>query len=88
MPGIADWARDLLVSRGALVETEEGAVRAMLTPELAGALHASDWLSLRFGAGAGADDESEWLERFGRLLPREERVIGARPRRPQSDAVH
>src|SRR5260370_10973463 len=83
MPGIADWARDLLVSRGALVETEEGAVRAMLTPELAGALHASDWLSLRFGAGAGADDESEWLERLGRLLPADARVIGARLRHPR-----
>jgi len=83
MAGITDWARDLLVSRGALVETEEGAVRAMLTPELAGVLHATDWLSLRFGAGAGADDESEWLERLGRLLPPDTRVIGARLRLPR-----
>ena len=30
MIGIVDWARDLLVSRGALVEEEAGAVRAML----------------------------------------------------------
>ena len=37
--------------------------------ELAAALDPSEWLSLRFGAGAGADDEGEWLERLGRLLP-------------------
>ncbi|MGD0873352.1 MAG: hypothetical protein ABSB88_27720, partial [Bryobacteraceae bacterium] len=40
-------------------------------------LGASDWLSLRFGAGAGSDDEGEWLERLGRLLPPDARVIGA-----------
>jgi len=82
MAGITDWARDLLVSQGALVEAEEDALRALLTPELAGALEASDWLSLRFGAGAGTDDEGEWLERLGRLLPPDARVIGARLRRP------
>ena len=58
-------------------------LRAMLSPELAGALGSSDWLSLRFGAGAGADDESEWLERLGRLLPADARVIGARLRHPR-----
>src|SRR4051794_10071716 len=82
MEGIAGWARDLLMSRGALVESEEaGAVRALLPPEVAGALDSSDWLSLRFGAGAGSDDESEWLERLGRLLPGDARVTGARLRR-------
>ncbi|MGO9256549.1 MAG: hypothetical protein ACLQU1_09640 [Bryobacteraceae bacterium] len=81
MPGILDWAKDLLLSRGALVEAEEaGALRAMLPPDLAAALGASDWLSLRFGAGAGSDDESDWLERFGRLLPPEARVSAARLR--------
>jgi hypothetical protein len=82
MTEIVDWARDLLMSRGALVETEEGgALRAMLSAELAGALESSEWLSLRFGAGVGSDDEGEWLERLGRLLPRDARVTGARLRR-------
>ena len=89
MAEILDWAKDLLVSRGALVETEEaGALRALLSPELAGALGSSDWLSLRFGAGAGSDDDGEWLERLGRLLPPDARVIGARLRCPrQAPAV-
>lgn len=82
MEGIVAWAKDLLISRGALVEEDAGALRAMLSPELAGALGSSDWLSLRFGAGAGADDEGEWLERLGRLLPQDARVTGARRRRP------
>ena len=81
MVEIVDWARNLLTSRGALVETEEaGALRALLSPELAHTLEAGDWLSLRFGAGASSDDESEWLERFGRLLPPDTRVTGARLR--------
>ena len=55
MPEILDWARDLLMSRGALVETEESnSLRAMLPPELAAALDASDWLSLRLLAWSGA----------------------------------
>jgi hypothetical protein len=89
MAEILDWAKDLLVSRGALVETEEaGALRALLSAELARALGSSDWLSLRFGAGAGSDDDGEWLERLGRLLPPDARVIGARLRHPrQAPAV-
>jgi hypothetical protein len=89
MAEILDWAKDLLVSRGALVETEEaGALRAMLSPELARALGSSEWLSLRFGAGAGSDDDGEWLERLGHLLPPDARVIGTRLRRPrQAPAV-
>jgi hypothetical protein len=82
MIGILDWARDLLVSRGALVEEEAGAVRAMLPAELGAALESGEWLSLRFGAGAGSDDENEWLDRLGRLLPRDARVVSARLRRP------
>ena len=81
MQRIADWARDLLFTRGALVEMEEaGALRALLPSDLAAALSASEWLSLRFGAGPGSDDEGDWLERFGHLLPREARVAGARLR--------
>src|SRR5437016_4575357 len=84
MGGMADWAADLLVSRGALVEPESGeTLRAILPPELAGSLGASEWLSLRFGAGAGADDEGDWLERLGRLLPPEVRVTAGRLRRPR-----
>src|SRR5205085_5470740 len=85
MTEIVDWARDLLMSRGALVETEEaGALRAMLSAELARALESSEWLSLRFGAGGGSDDEGEWLERLGRLLPHDARVADARLRRLQT----
>jgi hypothetical protein len=83
MTGITDWARDTLLARGALVEVDpDGALRAMLSPKVATALGSSEWLSLRFGAGAGADDENEWLERLGRLLPADARVTGARLRRP------
>jgi hypothetical protein len=85
MAEIIDFARDLLVSRGALVETEEaGALTAMLSRELADALHASDWLSLRFGAAAGSDDPGEWLERLGRLLPADARLVSVRLRHPQA----
>lgn len=80
---LVDWARNLLTTRGALVEEEAGTLRALLSPELAQALDASDWLSLRFGAGSSSDDESEWLERFGRLLPADARVTGARLRYPR-----
>ena len=93
MIGIVDWARDLLVSRGALVETEEaGALRALLPAELADALESREWLSLRFGADAGANDETEWLDRLSRLLPPDARVVSARLRRsvlaPPVDANH
>jgi len=83
MVEIVDWARNLLTSRGALVEEEAGVLRAMLSPELARGLDAGEWLSLQFGAGASSDDESEWLERFGRLLPPDARVTGARLRHPR-----
>ncbi|MEO7652961.1 MAG: hypothetical protein ABIZ80_21065 [Bryobacteraceae bacterium] len=79
---IAEWAKDLLISRGALIEDgEAGAIRALLSQDLASALESSDWLSLRFGAGPGSDDETEWLDRLSRLLPPDARVTGARLRR-------
>src|SRR5437660_10788919 len=82
MPGMTEWAKDLLLTRGALVESEDaGSLRAMLPDGLAGVLESSEWLSLRFGAGPGSDDEGEWLERLGRLLPGDARVAGARLRR-------
>jgi hypothetical protein len=82
MIGIIDWARDLLVSRGALVEAEGAdALRAMLPAELGAALESGEWLSLRFGAGAGSDDENEWLDRLSRLLPPDARAVSGRLRR-------
>ena len=81
MTDIVGWARDLLVSRGALVETEDaGALRALLPAELAAALESREWLSLRFGADAGSSDENEWLDRLSRLLPPDARVVSARLR--------
>lgn len=78
---IAEWARDLLLSRGALVEAEEdGAVRALVPREIAHVLGSAEWLSLRFGAGAGADAADEWLDRLGVLLPGDPVVTGARLR--------
>ena len=83
MTNIVDWARDLLVTRGALVESEDaGALRALLPAELAEALESPEWLSLRFGADAGASDEHEWLDRLSRLLPVDARLVGARLRHP------
>lgn len=83
MLGIAEWARDLLLSRGALADTEDGdAIRAFLPEEVARSLGAQEWLSLRFGAGPGADDAGEWIERLGALLPAGHIVAAARPRNP------
>jgi len=92
MLGIGEWAKDLLLTRGALVENDEaGALRAMLPDDLARTLDAGEWLSLRFGAGPGSDDQGEWLDRLGRLLPADARAIGARLRRtaplPSIDAA-
>jgi len=80
---IKDWARDLLLSRGALVESEgEGALRALLPPEVSAALAVGDWLSLDFGGRVGADDPAEWMERLSAaLLPPSPAVAGARLRR-------
>lgn len=85
MQGLAEWTRDVLLSRGALADTDEGeAVRAFLPEEMARALGAPEWLSLRFGAGPGADDAGEWIERLGGLLPGGPIVAAARPRSPAS----
>jgi hypothetical protein len=89
MVSVTEWARDLLVSRGALVEGEsEGAqsaesgdvLRALLPQEVATAIGAGEWLSLNFGASAGADDPVDWMERLARLLPSGNLVTGARLR--------
>ena len=83
MMDLAEWAANLLLSRGALVEADgNGGIRALLPPSLAEQLGSSEWLSLKFGAEAGADDPGEWLERLGRLVPAESLVAGARLRAP------
>ncbi len=80
MQGLTEWAQDLLISRGALLEADEGALRALLPAEVAGTLGCGEWLSLNFEAGAGADDGGEWIERLGALLPANCPVIAARLR--------
>ena len=81
MMELSEWARDLLMSRGALVESEgDGALRALLPAEVSARLAVGDWLSLDFGARVGADDSSEWQERLSTLLPPSPAVAGARLR--------
>jgi hypothetical protein len=78
---LSEWARDLLLSRGALVESEDnGALRALLPPEVSSRLAVGDWLSLDFGARVGADDPAEWQDRLSTLLPPSPAVAGARLR--------
>ncbi|MBI3684300.1 MAG: hypothetical protein HY235_28330 [Acidobacteria bacterium] len=81
MIGIREWMRDLLVSRGALVESEEGdGIRALLPADVAAELGAGEWISLDFGTRPGADDAFEWMERMQRLLPAHVIVAGAQLR--------
>ena len=80
MNGLMEWTQDLLMSRGALIEEGEGALRALLPAEVAGALNCGEWLSLNFEASAGADDSGEWIDRLGALLPPNCPVIGVRLR--------
>ena len=78
---LSDWARDLLISRGALVEGEgEGVVRALVPPDVSAKLSVSDWLSLDFGTRGGADDPAEWMDRLSALLPPSPAVAGVRLR--------
>jgi hypothetical protein len=82
MEGIAGWAKDLLMSRGALVDPGHGgSLTAMVPQTVAKELECDEWLSLKFGSGAGCDDETEWLERLARLLPAAPRAAAARPTR-------
>jgi hypothetical protein len=69
MEEMALWARDVLLSRGALVEMPgPQALRALLPSEVAQALGAAEWLSLDFGTGPGADQPADWLDRLARLI--------------------
>src|SRR5260370_470242 len=87
MNGLTEWARDLLMSRGALLETDQSPLRALLPADLAAALGCGEWLSLNFEASAGADDAGEWLERIGALLAPDCPTIGARLRDRSAAAV-
>ena len=83
MIGIQDWVCDLLMSRGALVESEEeGRIRAMLPAETAARLGASEWLSLDFRPRPGGDDATDWLERMERILPAHPLVVRTQVRNP------
>jgi hypothetical protein len=65
MAAIIDWARDVLIGRGALVGTEQRGP-ARHARRNCGALGSAIGFSCG-SAGCDADDESEWLERLGRL---------------------
>ena len=83
MAGIVEWAQALLLSRGALAESDqESVLRAMLPADVAATLGAGDWLSLNFTPGPGADDPGEWLDRLEALLPAKPRIVGGRLRNP------
>jgi hypothetical protein len=86
--GIQQWIRDLLMSRGALVESgEDGRIRALLPAEVAASLGSAEWLSLDLGQGAAQDagrDDAEWMDRMERLLPAQPLLVAARFRTPQA----
>src|SRR5262249_10248122 len=82
MNGLTEWTRDVLLSRGALVESEDcERLRALLPAEVAASLETGEWLSLNFDGRAGSDEASDWMERLARLLPARCLVAGVRLRR-------
>lgn len=88
MIGVPEWICDLLMSRGALVESEEdGRIRTMLPGEVAAALGTAEWLSLDLrpatAEGAARDDDAEWMDRMERLLPAQPILTGAQFRAPR-----
>lgn len=89
MIGIQEWICDLLMSRGALVESaEDGRIRAMLPGEVAAALGTAEWLSLdlrrQTAESTARDDDAEWMDRMERLLPAQPLLARARFRSPQA----
>ena len=88
MIGIQEWICDLLMSRGALVESEEdGRLRALLPAEVAACLGTAEWLSLDLGHGTAQDaarDDADWMDRMERLLPAQPLLVCARFRTPQA----
>ncbi|HUK15359.1 MAG TPA: hypothetical protein VLW65_03055 [Bryobacteraceae bacterium] len=90
MIGIEEWICDLLMSRGALVESEEnGRIRAMLPAEVAASLGTGEWLSLDLRHPTEQDtrdDDAEWMNRMERLLPAQPLLVGAQFRALQAPA--
>jgi hypothetical protein len=81
--GIQDWMCDVLMSRGALVESgDDGRIGAMLPAEIATALGANEWLSLDFPPSPGADDVFEGMERMERVLPAQPLIVSASIQKP------
>lgn len=79
MIGVQEWIRDLLMSRGALVESDEGGrIGAMLPSEVAASLGVEEWLSLDL-----RDDAPEWMDRMERLLPASPLLVEAQYRSPR-----
>jgi hypothetical protein len=77
--GVQEWIRDLLMSRGALVESgEDGRIGAMLPSEVAASLGAEEWFSLDL-----RDDAGEWMDRMERLLPASPLLVEAQYRSPR-----
>lgn len=79
MIGVQEWICDLLMSRGALVESGEGdRIGAMLPSEMAASLGVEEWFSLDLG-----DDAAEWMDRMERLLPAQPLLVEAQYRSPR-----
>jgi hypothetical protein len=73
--GIQDWMRDVLISRGALLESDEsGRMTAMLPSAVAASLGTDEWLSIDGG------DPADWLERMERVLPAQPLLVEAQYR--------
>jgi len=74
--GVREWISDLLMSRGALVESEDdGRIRAMLPAEAANSLGVEEWFALDL-----RDDAADWLDRMERLLPAQPLLVEAQDR--------
>lgn len=79
MIGVPEWICDLLMSRGALVESAEGGrIGAMLPSEVAASLGVEEWFSLEL-----RDDDAEWMDRMERLLPAQPLLVEAQYRSPR-----
>jgi hypothetical protein len=76
--GVREWICDLLISRGALVESADcGRISAMLPADVAKSLGVEDWFSVHVA------DDTEWMDRMERLLPGRALVVEAQYRSPR-----
>ena len=79
MIGVQEWICDLLVSRGALVESDAGGRIAALLPfEVAASLGVDEWFSLDLHG-----DAAEWMDRMEHLLPAQPLLVEAQYRSPR-----